>query len=1115
MPEIFIQTRITPPKPSGKIIHRKRLFNLLEDNSDKNLILICASAGFGKTTLTHDFVSQSERKYAWYYVTSDINNPYSFYKYIIFSLKKLKKNFGNETLHIIDSIEKDFTISKNFATYIEDVTATFINEFVSHFPDDVFLIIDDLHNIDSIESGEWLSYLFRLLFENIPSNLHLIVTTREKPGFDLSKLSAKRKMFELTTDDLVFDTEEISQLLENIYSLDITEDEIKILKVNLNGWVTGIHLLLQAYGKDFSKIHFGDKLQYSDIFKYFANDIFEKLEEKTRTFLLNTALLENFDSEFCDRFLEIDNSKNIIAHLLNKNIFITPTKIISLKNKNNGSYSVYNYQELFKLFLISKLYEMSSEEEINRIKRKLFKLYLDLNDIVQAITFGILAKDYSNAIPLLINNFDSLFHNGFYELLWKWIVSLPGEIMNSDPNLLYDKGLLCLYFHSEREESLKYLSDAIKILENGDNPDLLAECYLSRTDGLLLAGKISELKEELHYALTLDTKEENKAKILISLARLEYREGYTRYESAVELLNEALEICNEEKLESIRTEIYRVLGNIYSDWGNLLKAIYYYEQALNIDIDIYRIFRVMFNVLIKYCYIGNFMKAKEYIDKITELYKSYPSNLFERYILKSTAIFKFECADYEDCIKNFKKLNTLEIKHKIKQYEATNLIDIGEAYYYLKKYDLAIQNLDMAKDNIEKGNEYHMLINEYLKIIISTRINIHQDIEQVLLRVLDFHEKNNILQQKVQIEFNIADYYLRCGMNDSASKYLNNCLRVSADRQFISFLEQEILNSRSVFDFALINPALSIHKDFIKTLFENVKSRLEYNFLSDECRKRFAVQIEELNDIRMFSFGRLEFLLRGKTIGEEKWIRKKSKLILAYLLAKPKSVLTKDQIIDMFFQDVPLENADTVYHNTLSNMRIATKIVYDFASVEVRKNSKNKKDKVTDWSPSLLVYEDKVLRLNPDFYFKSDNIEFEDLSRKASKIGIKSETKIGFLKQAIELYKGEFLPGYYDNWCEEMRLNYANMYIKLCSKLIESLKEQKLYNEVITYTENLLKVDKLNEEAYIDLIDSYVQLDNINMAKDEFSLMLKIFEEELGEKPHKFSLEKIKKILTL
>jgi two-component SAPR family response regulator len=80
----------------------------------------------------------------------------------------------------------------------------------------------------------------------------------------------------------------------------------------------------------------------------------------------------------------------------------------------------------------------------------------------------------------------------------------------------------------------------------------------------------------------------------------------------------------------------------------------------------------------------------------------------------------------------------------------------------------------------------------------------------------------------------------------------------------------------------------------------------------------------------MVSFGRLEFRLRGKLIPEEKWVRKKSKLILAYLLAKPNALLTKDEIIDKFFQDVPLDNVDAVYHNTLSNMRTATRIDYDF-----------------------------------------------------------------------------------------------------------------------------------------------------------------------------------------
>jgi two-component SAPR family response regulator len=261
----------------------------------------------------------------------------------------------------------------------------------------------------------------------------------------------------------------------------------------------------------------------------------------------------------------------------------------------------------------------------------------------------------------------------------------------------------------------------------------------------------------------------------------------------------------------------------------------------------------------------------------------------------------------------------------------------------------------------------------------------------------------------------------------------------------------------------------------------------------------------------MVSFGKLEFRLRGETIPESVWVRKKSKIMLAYLLAEPDRFLTKDKMIDEFFQDVPPENADAVYHNTLSNMRNALKIKYDFFDKDDAKA--RAKSKAAGWEPELLLYEDKVLQWNKDFYCRADCVEFEKFCNSALSSESKKDQKIYWSRKAVELYKGDFLPGYYDSWTEEKRQNYSNMYMKLCFELMSAFKEKRAYSEVIKYAEKALQIDKLNEEAYLNMIEAYSLLGEINTAKDKFSLMLKVFDEEIGEKPEKSILDRIKKLL--
>ena len=1107
MPEKLIQTRITPPGFSGGIVHRKRLLGILSDNIDKSLILICSSAGFGKTTLVQDFIISSKIKFAWYYVTPDINNFCTFFTYIVHSLIKLSDGFGKKSLGIINAIKKDTGLSGDYKNSINDISATFLNEFYEYFDDNVTLVLDDLHNIDSKENGEWLNYLFNVLLDSMPQNLHLAITSRDVPAFNLSKLKAKRRIFQLGTPELLFSREEIIELLENVYSLEYTGDDVEILSSNIRGWITGIHLILQAYGKNFKQVKLGDMLNYEDIFNYFANEIFNDLPEKTKEFLLNTALLDDFDSEICKKLLNINNSEQIINELLSRNIFIQR----SVTSQQGKSLFSYNYQELFKLFLISKLRELKTESEINSELIKLFNYYLQKDDIISSVNYGLQAKNYEAVIPVIADNFEYLFEKGYFDVLWKWTNSIPDEIVNSDSHLLYFSGMLYFYLHSNPEKSLEYLDNALLLTVKDKTASLTINCWILKTEALLLTGKFEGLRNELNNLLNLRISRIERAKILYAISKVSYREGHSKYNEMIEILTEGLNICNEQNLLSLKTDIFRMLGNVYSDWGDMVKSIHYLEQALSIDTDVYKIFRAMNNVIERYCSLGNYSKAKFYLDKANEMYKSYPSLLFKRFLLRGICDFQFDCGDFEESIKNRKELIELEIINNIKHYAANSYLLIGESYYYLKNYDSALKNFEIALEYVGEGNEYHKLVILYLRKKLTVRTKTEPDVENILIKALDFHEKHNIVLQKVQIEFNLADYYLRSGMGESALEYLKDCLKVSSEKQYMSFLEQEILNSRSVFDFAISHPELSEYKKYIRTLFENVRQRLDYDWLSEKYRERLTKQTKELDDIRMNTFGRLEFELRGEPIPESKWTRKKSRIILAYLFAEPNRVLTKDKIVDEFLQDTPPEKVDALYHNTLSNMRAALKVEYDF---KIRSGKKSGKSKASeDWSPNLLLYEGKTLRWNNDFYYWSDCAEFEKLYNSAMSSSAEPKLKLKQCLQAVELYKGDFLPGYYESWCEEMRQNYSNMFIKLCVELIKIFKEKKLYSEIIKYAEKILKTDKLNDEAYVEMIEAYFQLGEINMAKDKFSLMLKIYDEELGEKPDKSVLDMIKTIL--
>src|SRR5205085_6373333 len=180
--------------------------------------------------------------YSWLNVSSDMDNLFTFFSYLSYSLQKIQKDFGRNTLQIIESVRLKEPPG-NIPEDCETILGTLINEFCANFKNETVIVIDDLHNIDFEKNEEWIKESFRFLFENIPDNLHIVIISREYPVFSMARLSAKRKMYEMRTEELGFSENEAAELLEKIYAYKYNSESLAFLTENFGGWITGIHLI--------------------------------------------------------------------------------------------------------------------------------------------------------------------------------------------------------------------------------------------------------------------------------------------------------------------------------------------------------------------------------------------------------------------------------------------------------------------------------------------------------------------------------------------------------------------------------------------------------------------------------------------------------------------------------------------------------------------------------------------------------------------------------------------------------------------------------------------------------------------------------------------------------
>jgi DNA-binding SARP family transcriptional activator len=1071
---------IHPPALPENIISRDKLVKLIIDNRSKPLILLNAAAGYGKTILLSACNKAGPQNFAWLTAPANILNPAQFIKYAVKAIQVKRNTFGENVLPFIEN----FTGRWNKNNIIELVTI-FLNEAASSLNSPLTLIIDDFQNLET-ENNNWIDTLFTELFSALPDRLRLIISTRQLPLFKISRLEAKRMLFTMTTEDLRMDPEDTVRLTREIYKIDDTEICKKLLE-QTEGWVTSMHLLLQS----------GEYLKNRDIvftknlYSYIAEDIFSSIELNLRHFLLKTAWLDVFNEEFTDKLFGITNSGEIIQKLISKNIF--------LEHSFSGNADCYYYQKLFSDFLRKYSYEMMSSEEIAANFSEIANIYLSESRDEEALWFLVKTGNITKFKEIISAGIENKFEKSDFYTIEGWLnFALKLEI--TEP--LYRYYRLKYLIRTNNLEQI-FLEEFEKLCVGSDTGFRLT-VHLLKAEYFILTSKPESALNVLE-SLSGKIKDVNlKKQYFLLLCQAYYRSGFKYFDTLTQLAEEAIEFYDENNITGEKLQVIGYLANISSGKWENNSAIRYHESILKIEKDFQKIFINFSNLIDLYSDSGLYEKAYGLINEAENVYRRYPTPYFQRLLLRAKSKFYNNLGDYNFSLEIWRQLesNSSIIKNRFLSW--SYYVHYCETFYFLNENKQGAEYFYLGK-KYSDNDEYSAIMNKFLEHYYCASDITSVETEEAVKEMLEFHRSNDLLMIIPQMEYHLSKIHLEQTLYTSSEEYLSSSLKKYTEKKQTSFLETELLLSRKPFDFAV---SRNIEKGLINSVFDAIESKLSLRFINSNYRDELTSRVFRLKDITFRPFGNTEFYLRGEPVPEDKWIRKKSKILLAYLMSDPEKIHTKDKIMDMFFGDAPPDKADMVYHSAVYNIRTALKI-YD---IKVDK-PKRSKDKTYDYNPQYILYEDKTLRLNPDFYYNAVNIEFEKLFGKSKLPSISKEEKITYSIKAVEMYKGDFMPGYYDGWCEELRVKYKNMFINLNEELIQLLETNARYDEAVKYSELLLKEDRLNDSAHLSIINSYSKLGNINMAKNRYELMLKIYDEELGEQPTAKTLKLIKSIL--
>ncbi|MCB0721088.1 MAG: hypothetical protein KDC42_02185 [Ignavibacteriae bacterium] len=1074
MEEVIIQTKIIPEKDTSRLLPRPQLVDLLKKNAGKQLIVISAGAGYGKTTLVKQFIDSAGISYCWYKIDETDSSLFTFLTYLIGSISNSVEGFGESSSVILDSIKNRNGASP--VSVINTVCGTVVNELSKSVNEDFYIIFDDLH---LLPDENWVQDVMQYLLNYLPKNIHIIITTRKKEQFDTGKLKAKRKYFEIT-DELKFSPEEVSRLAQMEYDVDIKEEDTPFVG-KFGGWITGLHMFLQTNREKAFELLKQDVLP-ENLYDYFAEDIFNSERGDVQDFLLMSSVLDNFTAKECDKIFNRKDSAKILDELSQRNVFIQRAD----SAKDGKIEQIYNYQPLFKNFLMNK--SIQNIDPVNRKGnfKKIADHYSKEREPVKAIKYLLLAEEYEEALKQIMDYIDESGRKANIHLAEKWVKSFPEEIMVTNPDMLFYRGWLKKNLDGDYKSALEFFNKALGLNSNVTGNLFRIKKYI--VEVLVGTGKIEDAEKIIASVLKEDLLPDEKATFLywygVVLSNL------SKFNDAIIKFEQALEIVNVEDITGIKYSILNELGNIHLIKGDYTKAAFYYESVISNSINVYNKFQTINNIVQVYAYEGSFLKADEFLKEAEEFVSTYPSQFFKVNYLLSSAYLKFMLCDYERSVSVWEELLAISIKSKIPYYTYVGNLNLGICFFYVKDFTKSEGYFCLAEELSRDMDEGEKIYLQYWKTVLAKEANLSEFNGKDLEKAVEYYTKMNMMYERVHSLYHLADFYLKSGNEKMALEFLDKALTEGIERKYITIFQKEFLFKRALFDLA---SEKKLHRDFLEHLISSL-------FELAEIREEDI--LTGVYDIRLQTFGEIKLEIRGTDIPDDKWVRKIRKLIFIYILLS-KKMITKDSLIDLFYPDSDPENATSIFHQTLSNIRSIIKWAI----------KGDKKDK--SLVPEFVIYEGQRITLNTDFIYYIDAFEFEKLYTRATGQDVKDKEKIILFEKAISLYKGEFLEGYYQPWCEELRERYTNYYISILEEMVQIYRNLGKTDKIVEYSELLLKADNLNEGVYLDLIKAHLESKQHDKAKSVYDSMINTFKKELGEEPSAEIKKQIEKLIDI
>jgi LuxR family transcriptional regulator, maltose regulon positive regulatory protein len=459
----LLATKFFVPPSRGNWVARPRLVGRLQSVLGRQLTLVSAPAGFGKSSILAEWVQRlpaaagpSGAACGWLSLDPADNDPVRFWTYAVTALLKATQP---DRTHFQSAAARDAALREVLGWLRLDappqltlILDALINGIAaSDRP--LVLVLDDYHAIGSAPVHESVAHLL----QHQPPNLHLVVATRADPPLPLPRLRARGQLVELRAEDLRFSHEETAAFLNQVMGLGLVPDDIAALEARTEGWIAGLQmaaLALQSLaaqdailGPGVGTEHRSQFVQafsgsHRYILEYLVEEVLNRQPAAVRAFLVQTSILDRLCGPLCAAVMASPPEEGgsagqaMLETLERANLFVVPL---------DGERRWYRYHHLFADLLGHRLRQEAPAQDIRALHGRASLWHERNGSFDWAVQHALQAQDFERAASLAERVAQATFFSGRLATLSRWMEALPERLLQERPRLrLYQSWALLI-----------------------------------------------------------------------------------------------------------------------------------------------------------------------------------------------------------------------------------------------------------------------------------------------------------------------------------------------------------------------------------------------------------------------------------------------------------------------------------------------------------------------------------------------------------------------------------------------------------------------------------------------------------------------------------------------